>query len=89
MTGNKKPCKTKRVVGLAYDTSKGDAPTITVKGNYLYGEDLIKIARRYGVPVIERKEVVRALEAFEEGEEIPEHLYEAVALILNELEGKG
>lgn len=73
-------------VGLEYDENCQDAPVISVKGNGMSADELVRIALRFGVPVIERKDVVRSLAELDEGQTIPEALFEAVALILNELE---
>ena len=73
-------------VGLTYD-GKGDAtPTVGVKGENLVADDVVRIARRFGVPVIERSELAKALQALEERQEIPEELFEAVAIILHEMD---
>ena len=85
-SGDKKRAIYKRVVGLEYDSSRDDAPGISVKGIHFEADELVKIAKRFGIPIVEKKEVAQALDAFEEGQCIPEELYEAVAVILSNLE---
>ena len=75
----------RRAVGLLYDEAQEETPVISVKGQYFEADELVRIANRYGVPVIERKELAQALDKAEEGQEIPESLYEAVAVILSRL----
>ncbi len=73
-------------VGLEYDGKRRDAPTLSVKGHQLQADEVVKLARRYGVPVVENAELAKALNGLELDQEIPEKLFEAVALLLQELE---
>ncbi|MBM4019096.1 MAG: EscU/YscU/HrcU family type III secretion system export apparatus switch protein [Planctomycetes bacterium] len=70
-------------VALKYDAAAMDAPQIVAKGAELLCEKIKDIARRHGVPVVERPELARALyDSAEVGQTIPEALYVAVAEIL-------
>lgn len=73
-------------IGLAYRENKDAAPTLSVKGAYFDADEIVKVAERFGIPVVEKPELVRGLKYFSEGEEIPEELFEAVAIILNGIE---
>lgn len=72
-------------VGLAYDVSHQEAPHVVVKGEGHTADEVVRIARRFGVPVVERGEISELLSGIPLDERIPEDLYEAVALILCEL----
>ena len=50
------------------------------------GERVVSLARRYNIPVVERPELVRALEGLEIDSEIPPKLFKAVAVLISELE---
>lgn len=72
-------------VGLAYDAQQMSTPSISVKGERLQADTLVKLAKRYGVPVIESPDLSRSLLQLELDQEIPAELFEPVALILSEL----
>ena len=76
----------RRAVGLHYDGSGDQAPEISLKGDALDADEIVRLARRYGVPVVERSDLVGALDRLDQGETIPEKLYRAVALVLVQLE---
>ena len=62
------------------------APTVQVKGEDLVADDVVKIAKRFGVPIIENSALARALNAVEVDKQIPQELFEAVAITLNEID---
>ncbi len=74
-------------LGLQYEDGGQEAPVLSVKGEYLLADEIVKIARRYGVPVVEDEELAGALRGQELDEEIPEELYHAVAVVLHSLDG--
>lgn len=89
----KKKSAYKLAVGLHYDPSQnaGDSggsqtPKVEIRGDDLMADDVVKIARRFGIPVVEKPELARALSSVEIDSEIPEELFEAVAATLNEIE---
>jgi len=70
-------------VALQYDAKKMDAPVLVAKGADLMAMKIIEIARSYGVPVIRRPELARAIyKTVEPGSPIPDILYVAVAEVL-------
>ncbi len=75
----------KRAIGLTYDSALGEAPKLSVKGDDLIAQKIINIASRYNVAVVEKPELVSALSSFEIDQEIPESLFEPVAVLLHEL----
>ncbi|MCB0353130.1 MAG: EscU/YscU/HrcU family type III secretion system export apparatus switch protein [Bdellovibrionales bacterium] len=74
-----------RAVGLEYRAKDEQAPTVSIKGDAVSADQVVRIARRFGVPVVEEPELARALSLLQEEEEIPEELFEAVAIILHRL----
>jgi flagellar biosynthesis protein len=72
-------------VGLAYEEGVDPAPEVIVKGEGLEADEIVRLANRYGVPVVEKEELSELLKGIPLDETIPADLYEAVALILSEL----
>lgn len=70
-------------VALQYDSETMAAPKVVAKGADYMAMRIRQIAAMHGVPVIERKELARALyREVEPGQEIPGAYYSAVAEIL-------
>jgi flagellar biosynthetic protein FlhB len=71
-------------VALRYDPKTMDAPVMVAKGADLMAEKIREIARAYGVPIVRRPELARALYATvkKPGGVIPQALYAAVAEVL-------
>ncbi len=81
--------KYKLAIGLEYEENGEAAPRLGVKGENLIADEVVKVARRFGIPVVEKADLAKSLTALELEEEIPESLYQAVAVILNEIGKKG
>jgi flagellar biosynthesis protein len=75
--GRQKAEGRRRATALRYEGT--GAPKVTATGAGYIAERIIEVARENGVPIREDPALVRALEALELGEEIPEDLYKAVA----------
>ena len=73
-------------VGLAYLPGQDGAPSVEVKGEDLIAEKIVQTAHRFGVPVVEDRNLARALNSLELDQQIPESLFEAVAVVLNQIE---
>jgi flagellar biosynthetic protein FlhB len=70
-------------VALRYDSKEMDAPIMVAKGADHLAERIREIARAYGVPIVRRPEVARAIySTVEPGNPIPEALYVVVAEVL-------
>lgn len=69
-------------VALKYDRGNANAPIITAKGADLMAAQIRQIAAESGVPVKRDIPLARALYELEVEQEIPEELYEAVAVVL-------
>ena len=70
-------------IALKYDPEEMVAPRVVAKGADWMAFRIRQIAATYGVPIVERKGLVRMMyDVVEVGREIPERFYEAVAEIL-------
>ncbi|HEY0713541.1 MAG TPA: EscU/YscU/HrcU family type III secretion system export apparatus switch protein, partial [Polyangia bacterium] len=74
-------------VAIKYDREQDAAPVVLAKGERLLAERIKQAAREAGVPIFRDVGLARALRDVEEGDEIPEALYEAVAEILRVVYG--
>src|SRR5262249_16175511 len=69
-------------VCLKYDREAMAAPEITVKGQQAFAEMIKEVAEENGIPIMRNIPLAWALFELEEGVEIPENLYNAVAEVL-------
>ena len=70
-------------VALRYDAKTMEAPILLAKGADHMAQRIIQIGRSYGIPIVQRPEVARAIFAsVKPGQPIPEALYMAVAEVL-------
>lgn len=67
-------------VALRYDGT--GAPRVTAKGRGPIAEEILARAAQYGIPLYEDAELVAALASLRLGEEIPEVLYRACAVVI-------
>lgn len=75
--------KKRQAVALEYQKEQQEgAPRLVAVGEGFIAEKIIELAREYGVPVVENREIVGKLIRFPPGTEVPPALYEAVARIL-------
>ena len=70
----------KQAVALKYE-GRG-APRVVAKGERFVAEQIIKLAREAGVPIMEDPALVQLLSQVELDAEIPPELYQAVATLL-------
>jgi flagellar biosynthetic protein FlhB len=70
-------------VALRYEPKTMDAPVLVAKGADHIAERIVSLGRAYGVPIVRRPEVARAIYAtVKTGRPVPEALYVAVAEVL-------
>lgn len=69
-------------VAIKYDRGKANAPIVTAKGADLMAAQIRQVAAESGVPVKRDIPLARALYELDVEDEIPEELYEAVAVVL-------
>lgn len=68
---------------IAYDRNEMAAPEVVAKGQHKWAEMILEVAREEGVPIIRNIPLAWALLKVEEGDPIPEDLYEPVAEVLS------
>ncbi|MDI9371077.1 MAG: flagellar biosynthesis protein FlhB [Synergistaceae bacterium] len=74
---------TRLAVALEYDREIMEAPVIVAKGSGFVADKIRALAEEHGVPIVENRPLAWSLfESLEVGDEIPEHLYRAVAEVL-------
>ena len=69
-------------VALQYERETMGAPTVVAKGAELMAAQIRKIAEESEVPIMRDVPLARALYELEVDEEVPEELYESVAVVL-------
>ena len=70
-------------MALKYDADMNQAPKILAKGSELIAQQIIEIAEKFGIPIIENIPLARALfRLVRVNQEIPPELYRAVAEVL-------
>jgi flagellar biosynthesis protein FlhB len=74
-------------IALQYDRHGDAAPVVVARGERLLAEKIKEVAREAGIPIFRDINLAHALRGLEEGDEIPEALYEAVAEILRVVHG--
>jgi len=73
-------------VALGYEPGSRGAPKVLAKGKGIIAEKIREIARDNRVPIRENRPLARSLfKHVKLGDEIPENLYEAVAILLAEI----
>ena len=72
----------KKAVALKYEPGKDAAPRVTAKGRGVIAERIVELAKKHGIHVEEDPELADVLYRLDINEEIPQHLYRAVAEIL-------
>ncbi len=75
-------------VAIRYDKDADAAPIVLAKGERILAEKIKQAAREAGVPIFRDVGLARALRDVEEGDEVPEALYEAIAEILRVVYGQ-
>lgn len=76
-----------RAVALGFSEEKGEhsPPVVHARGELLVADTIIAIARRHGIPVVERGEFVEALDGVPLDGSLPQRLFEAAAALLAEV----
>lgn len=70
---------------LGLPRGESSPPTLVARGEFDAADFMVSVARKYGVPIVERPEMCGMLEEIEVGESIPESLFEAAAALLVEI----
>ena len=72
----------KKAAALRYNEFMDNAPKLVAKGQGVIAEKIIQLAKEHNIPIIEDPLLVDSLIKLDLYEEIPPHLYEAVARIV-------
>lgn len=72
----------KRLLAVALRYDEPDAPKVVAVGHGLVGQRIIDTALAHGVPLETNAPLAQALSSVEVESEIPEQLYEAIAVII-------
>lgn len=81
--------KHKSATGLSYNaTAQSSSPVVSVKGEHFEADEIVRLAERFNVPVIRKKELARALNALNLDENVPVELFQAVAMVIAQVEKK-
>ncbi|WP_430512145.1 EscU/YscU/HrcU family type III secretion system export apparatus switch protein [Pannonibacter phragmitetus] len=83
------PARAPRKLAIALHYDKRSAPRVSAKGMGPVAERIVEIAREAGVPVEANSPLAEALSHLELDEEIPEALYQAVAVLISFILRKG
>ncbi|WDE02827.1 type III secretion system export apparatus subunit SctU [Thalassomonas viridans] len=75
-------------IGLYYDKEETPLPLLTIKGTDMFAQDIKKMARDAGIPILENRPLARGLlAAAEENQYIPPEFIEPVAEVLLWVQG--
>ncbi len=76
-----------RAVALGFPEDEGEEspPVVHARGDRLLAETIVAIARRNGIPVVERGEFVEALDEVPLDASLPRRLFETAAALLAEV----
>ncbi len=69
-------------VSIHYDPDRMQAPLISGLAERLRVKDMLRLARRYGIPLEENAPLAAQLAELDESSEIPEDLYEEIAKLI-------
>jgi len=67
---------------LTYDPVKPEPPQVVAVGRGHIADEIVRVAREHGVPLMEDPALVEALAALDVSEYIPRELYAVVAEVL-------
>ncbi len=70
---------------LGFPSGEEAPPALVARGEFDMAAFMVSVARRYGIPVVEKPEMCETLEAVDIDQSIPERLFEAAAALFVEL----
>ena len=71
-----------QAVALRYAPREDRAPQIMAKGRGDVAERIVQLAREHKIPIREDKDMIQVLARLDLDQEVPTHVYQAVAEIL-------
>lgn len=76
----------KSAVAIFYDgADRDEVPLVLASGEEQIAEQIVRLARRYNIPVIEQQELANTLAKMPIGSPIPKRFFQAVAAIFRGL----
>ena len=75
-----------KAIAISSGNEQESLPVVLAKGEGIDADQVVKIAQRFGVPVIENPTLAQLLDEISIDTEIPEALFRAVAAVIIELE---
>lgn len=82
----KRLSKYSNAVGLKYEREQQSSPTLSVKGQHFEADEIVRLAKRFGIPVVEKKELAKALKTLDLDQNVPAELFEAIALVIAQVD---
>lgn len=76
----------KSASALEYDALLDEVPFLSIRGEGVSADLVARLARKYGIPIVEKPHLARSLLVLEEGSTIPSELFRAVAVLFHEVE---
>jgi type III secretion system FlhB-like substrate exporter len=70
---------------LSLPNGEQDPPVLAARGEYDLADEMVRVARRLGVPVVEKVELCEALAPLPLEQRIPTELFEAAAALMAEV----
>ena len=74
-----------QAVALGFPDGDDAPPAVVARGEFDMAAFMVSVARKHGIPVVEKPEMCAMLEGVDVGESIPQRLFEAAAALLVEL----
>ena len=87
MNGARRRDFDQRVVALEYNPRRMKAPVVSLRGSGETANAMLRMARRYGISVVDNGHLVDDLDALELEECVPHQLYDEVAEVFVHLKG--
>ncbi|MBN8548187.1 MAG: EscU/YscU/HrcU family type III secretion system export apparatus switch protein [Deltaproteobacteria bacterium] len=81
-----RPSRHERAVGIVYGEQCGETPSISISSEKSEADEVVRIARRFGIPVVENASLARSLSPLDLDSQIPPSLFRAVAIVLAHLD---
>ena len=72
----------RQAVALRYQPHEDHAPKVSAKGRGLIADRILALAREHNIPIREDKNLLQVLSRLDLEQEVPTHVYQAVAEIL-------
>ena len=79
----KEDIKNKKASALRYRANEDNAPKVVAKGERYIAQEIIRIAKKNGIPIKKDEDMVELLSKIEINQEIPPNMYKAIAEVFS------